>query len=560
MDAKPTATIRCYLKGKAFMKKVMIIDDDQSAISGLIEHVHWGKLNLEVQDTAKNGEEALEKVKMDPPDILITDIYMPKMDGLTLIKTLHERFPSIYIIIHSGYNHFDNARKAIRYGVKHFFLKPSTIQEIESVLHEIAQDMEVQKKQEILLERYNKQLKEYLVYTKNALIRELLNEQYSSSEISSEKLELLQLSKDSNVIVAIVSLIRPPYLTKSKEREWQLMKFSSGNIIKEIIDEESGSAQTEVHVVDYSDSDFVLVFSAEDKIGPDLQAISRKITKKIVDSILLYLKISLNAGIGEAKKGIQQICNSYLESQRALEAAEYQEMNKVFTFEAVHGQGNGESYKYPLDVLKDIHAAIRQKEIDKLLEIWIQFEQDLLTEQKMPLFIVQNICISTINAFAIDEYSYLQLSKDTQTVANMVTKIYSQPSTKELCFWMRRQLHEWRDKFREEWTGQESNKLIREVKEYVQNYYDEEITLAEIADSLYVNRNYLSQLFKKVTGETFVTYLNKFRIERAKEKLREQHYMVYEVSEMVGYQNPTYFSQVFKSITGVSPSDFYSLR
>src|SRR5690606_14201517 len=96
-----------------------------------------------------------------------------------------------------------------------------------------------------------------------------------------------------------------------------------------------------------------------------------------------------------------------------------------------------------------------------------------------------------------------------------------------------------------------------EVMEYVRKHYDQEITLAEIADTLYVNRNYLSQLFKRVTGETFVSYLNKYRIEKAKERMREGHYLISEISEMVGYQNSTYFSQVFKSITGKSPSEFY---
>lgn len=123
--------------------------------------------------------------------------------------------------------------------------------------------------------------------------------------------------------------------------------------------------------------------------------------------------------------------------------------------------------------------------------------------------------------------------------------------------WTREKLQKWLGRKNEELTGRRSHKLVRAVKEYVQQYYDEEITLAEIAESLYVNRNYLSQLFKKVTGESFVTYLNKFRIEKAKQILRERNYMIYEVSEMVGYQNPTYFSQVFKSITGVSPSEFY---
>ena len=122
---------------------------------------------------------------------------------------------------------------------------------------------------------------------------------------------------------------------------------------------------------------------------------------------------------------------------------------------------------------------------------------------------------------------------------------------------MSRWLDEWQKQECERWAGKKSNHLVEQVKEYVRHHYDQEITLTEIADSLYVNRSYLSQLFKRVTGETFVTYLNRFRIEKAKERMREKHYLISEISEMVGYQNPTYFSQVFKSITGKSPSEYY---
>nr|WP_269435768.1 helix-turn-helix domain-containing protein [Gracilibacillus suaedae] len=119
------------------------------------------------------------------------------------------------------------------------------------------------------------------------------------------------------------------------------------------------------------------------------------------------------------------------------------------------------------------------------------------------------------------------------------------------------QLKTWVEHSKEALAGKKTSKLVERVKEHVHHYYDEEIALAEIADMLYVNRNYLSQLFKKVTGETFVNYLNQYRIAKAKELLREKRYMVYEVSEMVGYQNSTYFSQVFKAITGVSPSEYF---
>jgi YesN/AraC family two-component response regulator len=216
---------------KISMKSVFIIDDDQSVIDGLLKHVPWSSLNLQIQHTACNGEEALQKVRMDPPDILITDIYMPKMNGLELIKKLHEEFPQVSIIVHSGYDHFDNARVAMRYGVKHFCLKPSTLTEIEGVIKEIIQEIEIKEKEKKLIDRFNAEMNDYLLYSKDALMRELLMRRSTTSSIPSEKLELLQLSKDCNVVVSSLALIRPPYLTKSQEREWQLMKFSTGNII-----------------------------------------------------------------------------------------------------------------------------------------------------------------------------------------------------------------------------------------------------------------------------------------------------------------------------------------
>ncbi|MDC3416007.1 response regulator transcription factor [Aquibacillus salsiterrae] len=534
----------------------MIIDDDQSAINGLISYVSWEKLNLHVIGTANNGEDALDLIIQNPPDILITDIYMPKMTGLNLIKQLFKTFPEINIIIHSGYNHFDNARQAIQYGVKYFFLKPATIDEIEMVLEDVLQEMDAHEKQKKIMDQHNKRLNEYLLYTKQALIREMINDRYSSAKIAKEKLELLDLMNMEQIVVASLSMIRPPYLSKSKEEEWQLIKFSSTNIIQETIKEFSLPRSLESYIVDYSDSTFVLVFFCKGVSVENLDYLIKNLTQKIVNNILLYLKVSSNVGIGRETLSIHELHQSFLESQRVLEAVEFQELNKVFCFDEVNDKEKIGAFQYPLEILKQLHNAIAEKNVEEVIEIWKKFDEEI-TENELPLFVVQNICISTVNALMIDRYNYNQLVVDSKTVYELVTTIYSQPSTKELSDWMKKQSCEWMAQMKEELTGKKSHKLIHEVKQYVQDYYDEEITLAEIAESLYINKNYLSQLFKKVTGETFVNYLNKFRIEKAKEKLKEQKYMIYEVSEMVGYQNPTYFSKVFRSITGTSPSDFY---
>lgn len=132
------------------MKSVLIVDDDQTTIHGLMNHVPWGDMGITNILSAKDGLEALKIIREVAPDILITDIYMPRMDGLDLIKIVSEEFPYLHIIVHSGYEEFDNAREAMKYGVQHFFLKPSTISEICHVLRDILTKIEVQKKQQKL--------------------------------------------------------------------------------------------------------------------------------------------------------------------------------------------------------------------------------------------------------------------------------------------------------------------------------------------------------------------------------------------------------------------------
>jgi YesN/AraC family two-component response regulator len=532
----------------------MIIDDEKSVVSGLIEHIPWSELGLKVTQTAGDGQEALEKIRSEQPDIVITDVYMPKMDGLTLIQHLREEFPDIYIVIHSGYDEFDNARIAMRYGVQYFLLKPSMVAEITSVLQEVMQEIDVQEKRQQLQARFEAEQQTYLHYMQDAFIREMLETRYKEQDFPVEKLKLLRLDRNTPVVAATISLIRPPYLTKSKEREWQLIKYGSSNIVREMI-QEAQEDSLAIHLVEYSDSKLVLVFFAKQP-DLDLLEVSKRMTAGMIDNILRYLKLSLSVGIGEIKRGVHELIDSYLESLQALEAADYHAVNRVYTYREVHSSDELVECRYPYSLLKDVYQAIDEQEIGRLIEIWERAEQELLSDQRLPIYIIQNLCISLVGILMTVSEDKRNMQTHMNTLSVKFSEIYALASAKELCAWMRGWLMDW-VKRSEAQSGRKTSRLVQEVKQYVRHHYDQEITLTEIADKLYVNRNYLSQLFKRVTGESFVTYLNKFRIEKAKERMREKHYLISEISEMVGYQNPTYFSQVFKSITGKSPSEFY---
>ncbi|WP_058308394.1 response regulator transcription factor [Gracilibacillus massiliensis] len=538
------------------MKSVLIIDDELSVREGLTKHINWRKLDVFIIGTATNGQEALTMMEDQVPDIMITDIYMPEMDGLTLIKEVKQKYPDICIIIHSGYNHFDNARKAIQYGVKHFFLKPSPVSEIETVIQEVLQDMESEEKQQSILEKYREQRPIYLTYRRDTFIRSLLFNRYETKDLTAESKELIGTDAETPQIVTSIMINRPPYLRTSHERDWQLMKFSVGNILSETIDYFNEEKDMMIHLIDYSDSTYVMVaFFPGNAIY--LEQLHDKLVNKMLENLLYYLKVSAMIGVSSTKSTLHQLADGYSESMQALEVAEYEEWNKVYHYQETKDKGSSDVFTYPFETIKEIHGKIADKDYDELLAIWHRFVNGLSEEKYSPFYMIQTISINILSALMMEDHSLEHVDQQPIEKSSLLIEVYNHNTTKELLDWTTVQLMKWVEHSKEALAGKKTSKLVERVKEHIHHYYDEEITLAEIADTLYVNRNYLSQLFKKVTGETFVNYLNHYRITKAKELLKEKRYMVYEVSEMVGYQNSTYFSQVFKAITGVSPSEYF---
>lgn len=537
------------------MRSVLIVDDDHSVRTGLSAHVNWKKLRLNVCATAQDGKEALEKISNHQPDIVITDIYMPEMDGLELIQRINEQFPHVNAVIHSGYNHFENARKAIQYGVKHFFLKPSPVSEIEAVMQEVLQEMEAQEKQKAILTTFEKQLPQFQQYEKDQLVRDLLFRDFKRAELPVERLSIFSIDPSDSVIIATFQLNRPPYLTKRHEQDWQLIKFSVENIIQETLTENLKATSVSFHVMDLSDGQYIITLFA-DKAPESLEKQLDELLRKVLDNLLYYLKVSLLIGVSYPKGQLIHMAEAYQECLVALEVAEYGEWNEIYRYRDIRKE-NLEQVTDPFEVLKAINEAITNKNYDKLLIIWNEFKQNQFMTSPLPFYDVQTICIHTLSAILLEEEYAFSTQNKSEERSKRLKRVYDFRNTKELLDWMTDELEKVIEIFTENGTKKKTNRLTERVKEYVENYYDEDITLAEIADTLYVNKNYLSQLFKRVTGESFVNYLNNFRISKAKKLLREKKYMVYEVSEMVGYQNPTYFSQVFKAVTGCSPSEYY---
>ncbi|HBU85105.1 MAG TPA: hypothetical protein DEF35_26170 [Paenibacillus sp.] len=532
------------------MKTIMLVDDDPHIVKALTDHINWPSLGLSIAGTASNGMDALELFHRLRPDLVMTDVYMPGMTGLEVTQTLRRDHPHLPIIILSGYDEFENARAAMRWGVNHFLLKPAEVEEIESVLREVLLEQDVRERHEQLERTYKQEIGLVVPYLRKLFLHELLTTRYKEEELPAERMDYVGIRMPAQVRAISLQLYRPAFLTRMKERDWQLLRYGAADIIQETVREQTSQLnECQVEIVDYSDQVFVLLLFSE----KDLLEHMESIVERMIDQIFTYLKIEMSAGIGTSKGHLCEVMDSYLESRDALEKAEFQGGSRVYRYDSTDSSTSSVTdYSLLLRHWNEFWADMRT---DLAEEIWIQIRKLLNEGSGTNIQDVQVVAVSLFNTLIHSWNRHYPTLAPPVAMSSFLREIQSKYGLQDLICWMDGIIHNWMEQTRKEMGEKKSNKLVEQVKQYVEVHYAEEISFEGIAKGLFVHPKYLSQLFKRVTGENFVSYVNGYRIQRAMELLQSGHYMVYEVSEMTGFRNATYFSQVFKMLTGKSPSE-----
>lgn len=548
------------------MKTILLVDDDPHIIKALTQHIDWERLGLTIAATAGDGNEALAVYRQVRPDIVMTDVYLPGMNGIELTQELRRDRPDLPIVILSGYDEFENARQAMRWGVNHFLLKPAGVEEIEKVLAEILLEQDVLEQKRRLEETYKRQIGQMLPYLREKLFYDLLTTRYGPNELANERLEYLGIDRPDEVLAVSLQISRPAFLTKLKERDWQLLAFGASNIIRELLQAELAEAPfIQGYALDYSDHLFVLLLfgsggfhgSEEREAEQTLHHFSDRLATRATEKISTYLKIGASAGIGSVKRQLCELIDSYLESRKALEAAEFQGVGRVYSYEEYYGLNHAQN-DYTLD-LKQWNEALNALDPAKAKQMWRTIHGKLIQDGPGSLTDTQTLCVGLFNSLMYMWNDQFPLLAPPCPMSRFLKEIQQHYTLAELIGWIDTLIEDWLCAVARELSEKKGNRLVERVKSYVEQHYSEEISFTAIARELYVHPKYLSSLFKRVTGENFVSYLNRYRIGKAVEYLQTGRHMVYEVSEMVGFKNATYFSQVFKMLTGSSPSDFIRL-
>jgi len=531
------------------MYNVMVVDDDCLVRQRIISSIDFDGMGLTVCAEADTGTMAMELFEQYHPQIVIMDINIPQINVIDVAKMMIRNNEDISIIIITGYGSVDFAKEAIKNGMVDFLLKPINMDELTVTLERIRGRLDKRVQLAIEQQHMKKLLERSMPLLRNKYFMSLINT--PSEELSEEEdgIYLKDFGVEGQVTDITTVIIMPQYNTSAASE-----KMTIQGILEEEIKKSLCALDEHFKVIVLFDSlqRAILIVYGEQ---PNMEYCLEKNLDAIRDRLKYIYKIDFKASIGKCVNEFRKLNDSYRSAEYALD------------YWNVFGENNIVSNRNILQVVIDSQNKNEPIHHSEIMDLYVSKSEEEMTRRLnayMTGFIVNNqvstelvrqrsleliaLMISGARELGIEfsvpsgENPYFEVLRTNniaemrQTVLKLGAMLYTDIG-----------------KARE----QNYSKTVYAAKRFiVQNYMDVELNLSMVAENVHISPGYLSQLIKKHTGAGFTDYLNYVRIEHAKHLLATSDMRVYEVSEAVGYQNPKYFYQVFKQLTGKRPREF----
>lgn len=510
--------------------KVLLADDEKIIVQGISSVVDWGALDTELIATARNGIDAYEKIIALQPDIVISDIKMPGMDGLSLVATVHQEFPSIKFILLSGYSDFEYARTAMHYGVKNYLLKPCNQVKITAAIQEIVNELEEKRVQDHFISNLSEKYAKAQPFIKAHLLTEFL----TSKSYSNKDLFFYQQLFDFGINDQQVRLV----LFKLEGSFSYEHLFATLNIGTEILE----SVLLSTNVGENA------LFLIEDFRDPE--ELQQQI-ERIRELIYQYYKKDTTVAVSEGDH-IKNARKLYREAMECLEHRFYLGEGSIITRSDILPVNIAVPHDFFVDeqqIVLKIKSGLIQ---DVSEEITSTFRK--MADLRLGISLTKSYCIQLYIAIVqtVDTDHMQDYLMGTSELLGMETVQQMKEYIEETA---RKMTNEYYNRFKSKQSFV-IGKVMEVLNEHLSN---PDLTLKMVAnDLLYMNPDYLGKLFLQETGQRFSAYLTKLRIEKAVEQLSKMDDVkVGTLAKITGFgDNPQYFSQVFKKHTGYTPSEY----
>lgn len=529
------------------MYKLIIVDDEEEVRQGIIDKIDWAAFDFEVIGQAENGREALDIIEENVPDVVITDICMPLMDGLELAGVIRESFPTVKMVILTGFDEFKFAQQAIRHGVADYILKPVLPRDINELMQKLKSRIEQEIEEKEDRDKLRQHYIESLPILKDSFLSSLLTGPQDAREIA-QKTDVFGLNLSGVYYTTAVVSIDAESLQEGHDAE--LMKFAVLNIAQEIVSRRS------IGEAFFYDNMPVIIAGVENDEKKIAYNRVYSALEEIRQNVEKFLKLTITAGVGSFFCGLDHMKESYHSALTALEYKLVLEGNKVIFVDDLEPETT------------EVILLDEKKERALITSIKFGSEEDV-AEAVDALFedldgvkaSIRDYQIYFIEVFAVLSRLAKVLRLDVEGIFpshSMYVEIGSFNNMDEIKAYIKSLSLRLMDQVADRMVNS-TQVLLEKAQAYIdQNYQDPDLTIQKLADHLFISASYLSLIFKKEAGQTFLKYLISVRLEAAKAMLRDPETKVTEVAEKVGYPDVSYFSYFFKKNFGVSPREYRS--
>lgn len=528
--------------------RIMLVDDEEEVRKSMIKKVDWEQLGFQVVGDAENGQDALEKIEVLEPDVVMTDIRMPYMDGLTLIEKIKPKYPALKFLIFSGFDDFEYAQQAIKLHVAEYILKPVNVEELTEILMKVKanldEEIEQKRNMSLLQERYKTNLPIIREMYLNDLIYNRINEEEIYDKLEEYEIDILDASQ-----WAIAVILPEDQDMRGMELfplEQELIPISIKGLVE---DYTKGYFR---HTV-FSTSQGIAVILAIDEEKNCI--ILNDFWNGILKECKRILGISVTIGVGSICKSLSALEKGYTLAVDALGYRSIVEQNQVIYIEDVEPMQRGKLQLESKDE-SDLIAAIKFGSIEQIKEvagrIAAPMEDAKVHKKQMEIYrlSVLHCLLSVIQQYDLDMRLVLGEEQDYLLGLNRLTH------KEEFGNWI---LHcgTRMNQIMKQEREHTNRQVIEKAKAYIeQHYQDPELSVETICGQLHMSAAYFSTMFKKETGQAYIAYLTEVRLNKAVELLKETDDKTYIIAAKVGYQEQNYFSYVFKKHFGISPTKF----
>lgn len=533
--------------------KVFLVEDEMVIRRGIKNSIDWEKEGYIFCGEASDGELAYPMIIKEKPDILITDIRMPFMDGLELCKLVKKELPNIKILILSGYDEFDYAKEAIRLGVTEYLLKPISSGKLLEALNGVSESIRREKEDKDLVRKYMEEMRENTEHEKQKFFEQMIAGNLSMADAleTGKKYEM-------NLSAGMYNLLLFRFTLGEENRKSGELLGEAEYAIEKLTERLEYVFEFQRGVEGWA---FLLMADNEEQMSERVKELS----KDLEEIMKNYSTIAYFGGIGQPVARLRELEESFREAERALAARFTMELNRIISVEDIRMAQN-------VDTLDDIEITSfgeiektrtmlekflnngAEDEIDEFVDVYInELPEENLKSVLMRQYIIMDAYIVMMSFGEKIEGIEGEMQAQSEELKNSMKTSQTLEEIKNYIRMLLKKIIGVRDTI----SGRRYSDIIEIAKDQIRKtYMSDEISLNTIAAEVGMSPSYFSSIFSKEMGKTFVEYLTEIRMDRAKELLMCSSMKTSEIGYEVGYKDPHYFSYIFKKTQNCTPKEF----